>query len=113
MKISKIHNHLKESRHIASTTATQPFGLNTNPQGLPGIRIDKNRKFAITPKEYVALIKECMESMLLKKGFDKQRFKLIMTFTDKIITEKNYLAYINLPAIGIYQKIENEILVRL
>ena len=51
MKISKIHNHLKESRHITSATATKPFGLNTNPEGLPGIRIDKNRKFAVTPKE--------------------------------------------------------------
>lgn len=112
MKISKMHNYLK-SRHISGPASTTAPGLNKNPQGLPGIRIDKNRKFAATPKEYVALIKECMESMLIKKGFDKQRFKLIMTFTDNIVTEKNYLSYINLPAIGIYQKIENEILVRL
>jgi len=110
VKISKQHNHLQEPKKITAPTNTTPSGCSKNPNGEPAIRVDKNRKFATTPKEYAELVHEVMENELQRKGILGLRLKLLMDMVRGIVTKKNYLQYINLSAEAIYFIIEQKIL---
>lgn len=113
MHISKIHNHLKESRIINAPTSNTPTGHNKRPDGKTAISFDKNRKFASTPKEYAALIHEVFENTLTEKGFDRVRKNILVRIAKTLITKENYREYINLSSQEVYNHIEEYIISKL